>query len=127
MPGSSIKNYDFSSPQKAVESQFKIESSGDMRAGFELALIQQTCNNHVELDSLKFRKTVYIDNNIGVFAQWKDGGIDKHVVKWLSKSVDDKGKVWYFSVYVPTYGWEDKGEEKKAVKEMIDKWEHTGS
>ena len=61
LPGKGLSSYDFSTPQRAIQSKFETEANGDLRAVIELDMAREKADGEKirkRLASLKLEKTI---------------------------------------------------------------------
>jgi hypothetical protein len=87
-----VKNYDFSTPKAAIESQLQMRLNGDIRAMLEY---EQTLDRHEveeELKTLEVHKQLEYRGNLVVFITFNKEGVKRYEVRWMEK--DARSGMW---------------------------------
>jgi hypothetical protein len=115
LPGKSISAYDFSTPEKALLSQIRIELNNDVRASLELTDILY--NDKYE-ERLKTNKVHSVSEYAGkkiLFISYNENGLTKYDTQAFEKDADSG--FWNRTV-VGTYDVSDK-----TLKKAMEEWE----
>ena len=116
--GKGLSGYDFSSPEDALKSSFKVRASSDMRAWVQMWMRRDSASATEALKSLKVEEELtHKEFRILLYSYDTDDGFDtKHDVQGFRR-VNER----WLPTYVPTYDMGDKDLEKK-----IREWRSSG-
>lgn len=122
LPGKGMSHYDFSSPEKALRSQWQMEAAGDIRAMIEyqaMATADGAKRFKDALPTVEVDRIVEHEGKSAVFFKYRLGGLDKYEVSWFERLSSGSWR----KTFVLTMGWEDREGDQKQIAALIRNWE----